>query len=340
MPLGPIFVSVEGKTLTPGDQKILSHNLVGGVVLFSRNYENKDQLKLLIKSIKSLKSPDLLVAVDQEGGRVQRFISGFYPIPSMRSLGNLYDQSCENGMQATCIAAEILGLELLEVGVDFSFAPVLDIDHGVSEVIGSRSFHSDPKVVDCLGEQFYEGLQKAGMNCVAKHFPGHGGVREDSHQKTPVDNREMKAIIEDLQPYKTLIKRGLSGIMTAHVRYPLVDDQIATFSHYWLRKCLQKELHFNGIIFSDDLMMKSTDFITSTPKKALLSFAAGCDFVLICNSQETVNQCLSELDYAKDKFANLERKIQYLIPFHQGQRQAKYLQEIKTKLNRLLDSLK
>jgi beta-N-acetylhexosaminidase len=128
--------------------------------------------------------------------------------------------------------------------------------------------------------------------------------------------------------------------MTAHVRYPLVDDQIATFSHYWLRKCLQKELHFNGIIFSDDLMMKSTDFITSTPKKALLSFAAGCDFVLICNSLETVNQCLSELDYAKDKFANLERKIQYLIPFHQGQRQAKYLQEIKTKLNRLLDSLK
>ena len=233
MPLGPIFVSVEGKTLTPGDQKILSHDLVGGVVLFSRNYENKDQLRLLIKSIKSLRSPDLLISVDQEGGRIQRFISGFYPIPSMRSLGNLYDQSCKDGMQATCIAAEILGLELLEVGVDFSFAPVLDIDHGVSEVIGSRSFHSDPKVVDCLGEQFYEGLQKAGMNCVAKHFPGHGGVREDSHQKTPVDNREMKAIIEDLQPYKTLIKRGLSGIMTAHVRYPLVDDQIATFSHYW-----------------------------------------------------------------------------------------------------------
>ena len=339
MPLGPIFVSVEGKELTSEDKKILSHDLVCGVVLFSRNYENKDQLRLLIKSIKVLKYPNLLVSVDQEGGRVQRFMSGFYPIPSMRSLGDLYDQSSEEGMQATCITAEIIGLELAEVGVDFSFVPVLDIDHGVSAVIGSRSFHYDPKVVDCLSEHFYRGMQKAGMRCVAKHFPGHGGVSGDSHQKTPVDNRAKKTIIGDLRPYKTLIKRGLSGIMTAHVRYPSIDDQIATFSHYWLRDYLRKQLHFNGIIFSDDLMMKGTDFIASTPKKALLSLTAGCDIVLICNSPETVHECLSELYFSKDQFANLERKIQYLIPSNRMQRQSNYLQEIKTKLNHLLDSL-
>ena len=339
MPLGPIFVSVEGKELTSEDKKILSHDLVGGVVLFSRNYENKDQLRLLIQSIKLLKSPNLLVSVDQEGGRIQRFMSGFYPIPPMRSLGDLYDQSSKEGMQATCIAAEILGLELLEVGVDFSFAPVLDIDHGVSTVIGSRSFHYDPKVVDCLSEHFYEGMQKAGMHCVAKHFPGHGGVSGDSHQKTPVDKRAKKTIIDDLRPYKTLIKKGLSGIMTAHVRYPSIDDQIATFSHYWLQNYLRKQLHFNGIIFSDDLMMKGTDFIASTPKKTLLSLAAGCDIVLICNSPETVHECLSELYFSKDQFANLERKIQYLMPSDRVQRQSNYLQKIKIKLNRLLDGL-
>ena len=339
MPLGPIFVSIDGKELTLEDKKILSHDLVGGVVLFSRNYENKDQLRFLIKSIKLLKYPNLLVSVDQEGGRIQRFMSGFYPIPSMRSLGDLYDQSSEEGMKATSIAAEILGLELAEVGVDFSFAPVLDIDHGVSAVIGSRSFHYDPKVVNCLSEHFYDGMQKAGMHCVAKHFPGHGGVSGDSHQKTLSDNRTMKPIIDDLQPYKTLIKRGLSGIMTAHVCYPLIDDQIATFSHYWLQDYLRKQLHFNGIIFSDDLMMKGTDLIASTPKKALLSLTAGCDIVLICNSPEAVHECLSELYFSKDQFANLEGKIQYLIPSDRVQRQSNYLQEIKTKLNRLLDSL-
>ena len=339
MPLGPIFVSVEGKELTSEDKEILSHDLVGGVVLFTRNYENKDQLKFLIKSIKLIKTPNLLVSVDQEGGRVQRFMSGFYPIPSMGFLGDLYDQSSEEGIQATCITAEIVGIELAEVGVDFSFAPVLDIDHGVSAVIGDRSFHSDPKVVDCLSKHFYKGMQKAGMHCVAKHFPGHGGVSEDSHQKTPVDNRAKKTILDDLQPYKTLIKKGLSGIMTAHVRYPLVDDQIATFSHYWLRECLRKQLHFNGIIFSDDLMMKGTDFIASTPKKILLSLNAGCDIVLICNSPETVHECLSELYFSKDQFANLKQKIQYLIPSGRVKRQSNYLQEIKTKLNCLLDSL-
>ena len=339
MPLGPIFVSVEGKELTKEDKKILSHDLVSGVVLFSRKYENKDQLRLLIKSIKSLKYPNLLVSVDQEGGRVQRFMNGFYPIPSMRSLGHLYDQSSEEGMQATYITAEIMGLELAEVGIDFSFAPVLDIDHGVSAIIGSRSFHYDPKVVDCLSEHFYHGMQKAGMHCVAKHFPGHGGVSEDSHRKTPVDNRAKKTIVDDLQPYKTLIKRGLSGIMTAHVRYPSIDDQIATFSHYWLQDCLRKKLHFNGVIFSDDLMMKGTDFIISTPKKTLMSLAAGCDIVLICNAPETVHECLSELYFSKDQFANLERKIQYLIPSDRVQRQSNYLQKIKIKLNRLLDGL-
>ena len=339
MSLGPIFVSVKGKKLSSEDKKILSHDLVGGVVLFTRNYENKDQLRSLIKSIKLLKSPNLLVSTDQEGGRVQRFINGFYPMPSMRSLGILYDQSNEDGMQATSIAAEILGLELLEVGVDFSFVPVLDIDHGVSEVIGSRSFHSNPQVVNCLGEHFYKGMQKSGMKCVAKHFPGHGGVSGDSHQKTPIDNRTMKTIINDLLPYKTLIKKGLSGVMTAHVRYPLVDNQIATFSHYWLKEYLRNQLHFNGIIFSDDLMMKGTNFIASTPKKALLSLTAGCDFILVCNSPETVRECLSELHFSKDQFVNLERKIQYLIPSDRVQRQSNYLQKIKTKLNLLLGSL-
>jgi len=339
MPLGPIFVSVEGKKLKLEDQKILSHDLVGGVVLFSRNYENKDQLKSLIESIKLIKSPNLLVSVDQEGGRIQRFNDGFFPIPAMRSLGNLYDQSREDGMQATRLAAEILGLELLEVGVDFSFVPVLDIDHGVSSVIGSRSFHYDPKVVDCLSEQFFEGMQRAGMHCVAKHFPGHGAVSGDSHQKTPEDNRPMKIIMDDLQPYETLIKKGLFGIMTAHIRYPLIDAQIATFSHYWLRDYLRNQLQFNGIIFSDDLMMKATDFIASTPKKVLLSLSAGCDIVLICNSPRTVLKCLSELHFSKDQFANHEAKIQYLAPLDKTQRQPKYLQEIKTKLNHLLDNL-
>ena len=339
MPLGPIFVSVEGKKLKSEDQKILSHDLIGGVVLFSRNYENKDQLKSLIESIKLIKTPTLLVSVDQEGGRIQRFNDGFYPIPAMRFLGDLYDQSREDGMQATSLVAEILATELLEVGVDFSFVPVLDIDHGVSSVIGSRSFHNDPKVVDCLSDQFFEGMQRAGMNCVAKHFPGHGGVSGDSHQKTPEDNRAMKTIIGELQPYETLIKRGLFAIMTAHIRYPLIDDQIATFSHYWLKDYLRKQLQFNGVIFSDDLMMKATDFIASTPKKVLLSLTAGCDIVLICNSPRAVLECLSELHFSKDQFKNLEAKIQYLAPANKTHKEPKYLREIKTKLNHLLDNL-
>ena len=340
MRLGPLFISISGTELSRDEEQILLNDLVGGVVLFTRNYQNKDQLKMLVNSIKALKYPSLFVSVDQEGGRVQRFQDDFYPIPEMRSLGKMYDQSDHIAMQAAYYAAKILGIELMNVGIDFSFAPVLDIDYGVSEIIGSRSFHSDPKIVGHLASSFFDGFQDIGMQCIAKHFPGHGFVKEDSHQNTPVDQRSIRTISKDLQPYKNLINKGLRGIMTAHIKYPLVDKKLATFSKFWLIEYLQKELQFNGIIFSDDLMMKSTDFLSSMMQKVNHSLEAGCDFVLICNSMQAVSECLSKLNFSDEQFTNLEEKSSSLRPLLDNSYDAESnLGESKTKLDLFQNSL-
>ena len=300
MKLGPLFISIEGLILTKNDRKNLSSDNVGGVILFSRNYENKKQLKELINDIKNIKSPELIISVDQEGGRIQRFENEFSSLPSLGSIGEMYEDSFPKALECAFLAGGVMAIELSECGVDFSFAPVLDIDHGCSEIIGDRSFHSDYKVVSILAEAYVLGTKTQGMISVGKHFPGHGGVVLDSHEEMPIDERSIEDLNNDLGPYRFLSETHLNAIMTAHIQYPNIDENIVTFSEYWLKTILREELGFRGLVFSDDLMMKAIDEKLSIEQKIHKAIFAGCDFILICNVESTDMSILLEnleLDY-------------------------------------------
>ena len=255
--LGPVMLDVAGAELSVAECEILRHPLVGGVILFARNYRSPQQLCELTAAIRALRQPELLIAVDHEGGRVQRFQEGFSRIPPMRRLGDAWDRDRAAACKAAGDIAYVLASELLASGVDFSFTPVLDVDFGASGVIGDRAFHSDPAAIAQLSAALIAGLRDAGMASVGKHFPGHGYVRADSHLALPVDERSFADIeAADLLPYKELIKHGLAAVMPAHVIYPAVDAQPAGFSSLWLRQILRQQLGFDGMIFSDDLSME------------------------------------------------------------------------------------
>ena len=294
-PLGPVMLDVVGKSLSDDDLRRLHHPLTGGVILFARNYESRAQVTALCAEIHRAR-PGILIAVDHEGGRVQRFRSdGFTRLPAMRSLGQLWDRDVLESCKAATALGYVLAAELRACGVDLSFTPVLDLDYGPSEVIGDRAFHRDPRVVTMLAKNINHGLLQAGMANCGKHFPGHGFVAADSHIAIPVDERDPKDILkEDAAPYGWL-GMSLSAVMPAHVIYPFFDSQPAGFSRKWL-SLLRDELGFEGVIFSDDLSMEGASVAGNVVQGAHAALKAGCDMVLVCNSPDKADQLLEGLD--------------------------------------------
>ena len=294
-PLGPVMLDVVGKSLSDEDLRRLHHPLTGGVILFARNYESRAQVTALCAEIHHAR-PGILIAVDHEGGRVQRFRSdGFTRLPAMRSLGQLWDRDVLESCKAATALGYVLAAELRACGVDLSFTPVLDLDYGPSEVIGDRAFHRDPRVVTMLAKNINHGLLQAGMANCGKHFPGHGFVAADSHIAIPVDERDPKDILkEDAAPYGWL-GMSLSAVMPAHVIYPFFDSQPAGFSRKWL-SLLRDELGFEGVIFSDDLSMEGASVAGNVVQGAHAALKAGCDMVLVCNSPDKADQLLAGLD--------------------------------------------
>ena len=297
VPLGPVMVDLEGTALQASERSMLMHPLVGGVILFARNYESPAQLCALTAEIAALRDPKLLISVDHEGGRVQRFRDGFTHIPAMRRLGILADRDPAAALATAEAAGYVLATELLSCGVDFSFTPVLDVDYGLSSVIGDRAFDSDPTRIGELAGALLHGMGEAGVAGVGKHFPGHGHVGADSHVAVPVDERELARIeAEDLLPYRMLIPKGLEGVMPAHVIYPKVDSRPAGFSQTWLMQILRGQLGFEGMIFSDDLSMEGASVGGDITARAKIALDAGCDMVLVCNAPNEAARLLRRLE--------------------------------------------
>ena len=298
IPLGPVIVDIAGLALTPEERTRLQHPLVGGIILFTRNYESPEQLTGLTREIHALRQPPLLITVDHEGGRVQRFREGFTVLPPMRELGVLWESDHAAAKALAQQTGYVLAAELRACGVDLSYTPVLDIDHGNSSVIGNRAFHHDPAAITELALGLIHGLRDGGMSSVGKHFPGHGHVRADSHHEMPVDPRALSEIERsDLVPFRRLIDNGLGAIMPAHVVYPDVDDKPAGFSQRWLGEILRGRLGFDGMIFSDDLSMEGARGAGGVVDRAKAAFTAGCDMVLVCNDPVAAEQLLAGLDY-------------------------------------------
>lgn len=292
-PIGPVMLDVVGLSLTQVEQEKINHPNTGAVILFSRNYETPAQISQLIDSIRAARKGDILIAVDQEGGRVQRFQTGFTRLPP----ASYY---AEMPLLAES-AGWLMATELLSVGVDFSFAPVLDIDCGISQIIGDRSFSTDPDLATKLASLFRKGMHNAGMAATGKHFPGHGSVALDSHLTLPIDDRDLDTIRgKDFLPFIQLIKEGLEGIMPAHVLYPSIDPNPAGFSPFWIQQVLRKELKFNGTVFSDDLSMAGAASAGDYPERARLAQEAGCDMLLVCNNPVAAEEVLDSLPITQD----------------------------------------
>ena len=291
---GPVILGIEGTELSDADHARLAHPLAGGVILFSRNFESCAQLKALTASIRALRTPTLLICVDHEGGRVQRFRDGFTAIPAMRRLGEMWDSDVALAAGEAQRLGHLLAGELRAHGVDFSFTPVLDIDFGASAVIGDRALHGNPNAVAHLASCLRRGLNAGGCAAVGKHFPGHGFIAADSHVDLPVDGRTLDALaVDDLIPFAVLSKEGLEAVMPAHVVYPAVDSVAAGFSRIWLQDILRGRLGFAGLIFSDDLGMAGAHAAGDIVARAEAAAAAGCDMVLACNDHGASDQLLS-----------------------------------------------
>jgi beta-N-acetylhexosaminidase len=296
LPLGPVVLDPLGPVLTDDDRRRMLHPACGGVILFARNFENAPQLLALTEEIHSLREPALLIGVDHEGGRVQRFRDSFTVLPPMRALGGLWDRDREAGRAAAAAAGYIIAAELAAHGLDFSFTPVLDLDYGTNSVIGDRALHFDPHAVGALAAAMIRGLADGGMAAVGKHFPGHGFVAADSHVAIPVDERPLAEILrKDLAPYVPAIAAGLAGVMPAHVVYPKVDRAPAGYSRAWLQDVLRGRLGFEGLIFSDDLSMAGAGSAGDSAARACAAMDAGCDMVLICNDPQAADRLLEAL---------------------------------------------
>ena len=290
---GAVFLDVEGFALAAVERERLLHPQAGGVILFERNFESPVQLRALTASIRALRTPPLLIAVDHEGGRIQRFRQGFTAIPAMRTLGEQWDQDIAAAARAATGLGWTLASELRAHGIDFSFTPVLDLDYGRSAVIGDRALHRNPNAIAHLACALAAGLRAGGMAAVGKHFPGHGFVAADSHLEIPVDERSLDAIAAaDLVPFGALVQQGLEAVMPAHVVYPGVDGEPAGYSRVWLQDILRRRLGFDGMVFSDDLGMAGARGAGDMIARADAAYAAGCDMVLVCNDPEAAASLL------------------------------------------------
>ena len=295
----PVILDIAGLALTDDDRRRLRHPLAGGMILFTRNWQSRGQLLELTSEIKSIRD-DLLICVDHEGGRVQRFRSdGFTELPPMRALGEMWMSDALTATDCASACGQVLGAELRACGVDLSFTPVLDLDHGGSNVIGDRAFHRDPRVTTLLAKSLMHGLLLCGMGNCGKHFPGHGFVKADSHHEIPIDERSLEALLsDDARPYEWL-STSLASVMPAHVVYPKVDARPAGFSSRWLKEILRQQLGFTGAVFSDDLGMAGARSLNgrelSYVEAAVLALAAGCDMVLLCNQSADGGQAVDAL---------------------------------------------
>lgn len=306
---GCLVIDISGTFLSPEDKEIIAHPLVSGVILFARNYESRQQLKQLCQDLHSIK--DLIVMVDQEGGRVQRFLHEFTPLPAFSAIGDLYAKDPEKAYQLAHASASIMASELLQEGVDLSLAPVIDLDKNLNAVVAGRAFHHDPNVVLMLAKTYISGLKEAGMAAVLKHFPGHGGVMLDSHIAQPEDLRLLSQLeSEDMVPFLSLILEEVPAIMAAHIRFPHIDALPVTYSHYWLTGLLRKRYGFKGTLLSDDLNMKGAQIFSYPEDKVRSAKEAGCDLILYCNNRGDVLRILDKLEIAdfvipKEKMASL-----------------------------------
>lgn len=315
MPLGPVMVDVDGMSLSEHERVRLAHPSVGAVILFARNYKSRDQVRSLIAEIKNIRTPALLVAVDQEGGRVQRFQDEFTRLPAAQSFGDAWQENKQTAPMQAYRSAFTMASELVSVGIDFSFAPVFDITSKDSKVIGDRCFHPNPSAASDLLGSYIDGMHAAGMVAIAKHFPGHGGVSGDSHHCLPQDERTIEDIRNhDLVPYNYLIDE-IQGVMTAHVAFTNCDAEIPTYSSYWLQDVLRQDLGFEGVVFSDDLTMQGAIDANSEQgsivESAQRAIYAGCDMVLVCNKPDLADELLAGLEFEPNE--TLSAKLSRLI---------------------------
>ena len=286
------MISIDGMTLSSSDKDLIRNRHVGGIILFTRNFHSQPQIEELCSEIKNIKN-NIIIAVDQEGGRVQRFNGEYTQLPSMQVLGDYCISNNDYSFAAD--VGWLMSLELIASGVDISFAPVLDVDRNTSSIIGNRSFSNKPQNVVDIASHFIQGMSEAGMKATGKHFPGHGGIKEDSHIAEPIDIRSHNELMDtDLKPFIEL-KDKLSAVMTAHITYPDIDNVCVSFSEIWLKNILQNNIGFNGVIFSDDLTMKGAGN-TSMDEKAIKALNAGCDMVLVCNDYKGVNSVINRFE--------------------------------------------
>ena len=303
------MIDIAGTELSAEDIRLLEHPLVGSVLLFTRNYRDPAQVTALTAAIRAVRSPHLLIAVDHEGGRVQRFREGFTRLPAMRLLGRRYDEDKRDALALAQSVGWLLAAELRAVGVDFSFAPCVDLDYGVSEIIGDRAFHSDPDTVAALGVATMTGMREAGMPAIAKHFPGHGAVVADSHVALPVDRREFADLESDIRPYRPLIDNNVAGIMAAHVVFPAVDALPPSLSKRWITGVLREEMGFHGCVFTDDLSMAGAAAFGDVVARTELALDAGCDVLPICNDRHSVELVLKALGTNAGSAASQARMV-------------------------------
>jgi len=309
MTIGPLMIDVEGLALQDEEIKRIMHPMVGGLILFTRNYKDTVQLKTLTDTIRKIRGHDFLIAVDHEGGRVQRFREGFTTIPAMRKLGEVWDKDPKRANHLAFLIGQIIATELRVFDIDFSFTPVLDIDYNESTVIRDRAFHNDIEAIKVLASSILEGLKEGGMRGVGKHFPGHGYIKADSHLSVSEDERTFDEIAsKDMSIFISLIKHGLNAVMPSHVLYSAVDKHPAGFSSFWLKDQLREKFHFKGAIFSDDMSMKGAILGGEMKDRILKALEAGCDMVLLCNSPQLVDEVLLHLDW-KMSSENISRLL-------------------------------
>jgi len=300
MKIGSLIIDLDAKKITPEEQELLAHPLVGGVIFFARNFESGAQLKALCDSIRTARQTPLLLMVDQEGGRVQRFKTDFSSIPPMASFGAEYDSDPASAERHARECGHLLASELLSFGIHLNLGPVLDLNKGLSSVIGDRAFHENPHIAARLACVLMQGMKSAGMAAVGKHFPGHGSIQADTHLESVSDIRSLQEVEQtDLIPFYESIRAGIPAIMSSHLKFPQVDPLPVTYSNRWLNEVLRERLGFEGTVFSDDLNMKAAAISSSYADRVQAAAEAGCDFMLLCNNRKGVIEVLDKLDAAQ-----------------------------------------